>query len=122
MLPQCLPQTPRPSVVNKREVWYGLLAKRLHSNSNEAADMSQEGEISLRSGAWGAAASQADKMVLYRFTQRRSPSLQGQTSCPPLNTAPPARTINKAAGKSSSVSKASCPHCVLEASQALAQC
>lgn len=84
--------------------------------------MSQEGEINLRSGAWGAAASQADKMVLYLFTQRRSPSLQGQTFCPPHNTAPPAGTINKAAGKSSSVSKPACPHCVLEASQSLAQC
>lgn len=32
--------------INKCGAWDGFWAKRLHSNSNEAADMSQEGEIS----------------------------------------------------------------------------
>jgi hypothetical protein len=37
---------------NKPTARYGLLAKRLHSYSNEAAGMSQEGEITSRR-EWG---------------------------------------------------------------------
>lgn len=37
-------------LVNKLTACYGSLAKRLHSNSNEAADMSQEGRIT---SGWG---------------------------------------------------------------------
>lgn len=40
-------------LINKPPAWYGFLAKRLHSYSNEAAGMSQEGEITPRSGGRG---------------------------------------------------------------------
>lgn len=97
-LPQCLLCKLLGAVVNKHEAWYGFLAKRLHSNSNEAADMSQEREISRRRGAQGAWASQACEMALYPETLTESP----ETDCKPSPyTAPPARAICKAACKSS---------------------
>lgn len=60
---------------------YGLLAKRLHSYSNEAAGMSQEGEITSRKGAGRFRRPRAGRWYFTEsYAQQR---LQGQTVSPP---------------------------------------